>query len=265
MTRPDGDAAFERALLDSAKHDGPTPEGTRAAWQTLTASSALLAVGGAAVSESRSLFALGTTKIVTLIAVGAIGGSVATWAFLSSRFPRDESVVATPVTELPTEPLPTEPLPTEPGELAVAPAPVQSSPLPSLAEPSESVTPNESSTFERRVEMSSRARKPHDSARTSGAPPKPGALADSSLAREVAELDRARSAVWTRDFDLALRRIDAFHTEFPRSQFAPDAEALAIEALRNKGEEAAAERRAQRFLNRYPRDPHAERVGRPHE
>jgi hypothetical protein len=261
MTRPDGDAAFERALLDSAKHDGPTPEATRAAWQTLTASSALLAVGGAAVSESRSLLAVGTTKLVALIAVGAIGGSVATWAFLSSRFARDESAVATPATELPAEPLPTEPK-----ELAVAPAPVQSSPLPSLAEPSESATPTESTTFEQPVQVSSRARKVHDGARASGTPPKTGTITDSSLAREVAELDRARSAVWARDFDLALRRVEAFHAEFPRSQFAPDAEALAIEALRNKGDESAAERRAQRFLSRYPRDPHAERVGsRPHE
>lgn len=95
---------------------------------------------------------------------------------------------------------------------------------------------------------------------------RPSAPPDSSLAREVAELDRARSAVWARDFDLALRRVEAFHAEFPRSQLAPDAEALAIEALRSKGDESAAERRAQRFLNRYPRDPHAERVGgRPHD
>lgn len=256
MTRPGLDAAFERALLDSAKHDGPTKEGTRAAWQTLTSSSALLAVGGAAVSESRTLLALGTTKIVACIAMGAIGGSVATWALLSSRLPRDASVVATPATEFPVEPR----------ELAALPAPVQANPLPPLAEPSESATPSEASTFERRAEMSSRARRAHHGLPASGMTARPSAPPDSSLAREVAELDRARSAVWARDFDLALRRVEAFHAEFPRSQLAPDAEALAIEALRSKGDESAAERRAQRFLNRYPRDPHAERVGgRPHD
>lgn len=208
------------------------------------------------MSESRSLLALGTTKIVALIAVGAIGGSVATWAFLSSRFPRDASVVATPATEFPVEPR----------ELTVAPAPVQSGLLPSLAEPPASTTPSEPSPFERRAEVSLRTRKAHHGSRTIGTTARPNTRPDSSLAQEVAELDRARSAVWARDFDLALRRVEAFHAEFPRSQLAPDAEALAIEALRSKGDESAAERRAQRFLKRYPRDPHAERVGgRPHD
>lgn len=256
MTRSDADVAFERALLDSAAHDGPTPESTRAAWRTLTASSALLVAGGAAVSESRSLLALGTVRIVSLLAVGALGGSLVTWAFLSSPLVHDESVAATPAQESPAEP----------SAPNVARAPVEPSALPSPTVTAQSAAPNESSPFERRAETSSRTRKALDAARTSSAAPQPSVPPESSLAREVAELDRARSAVWARDFDLALRHIEAFHVEFPRSQLAPDAEALAIEALRQKGDEGAAERRAQRFLNRYPRDPHAGRVGgRPQE
>jgi TolA-binding protein len=254
------DAAFERALLDSAKHDGPTPEGTRAAWQALTASSAFLVVGGAAVSEGRSLFAIGTTKIVALIAVGAIGGSAATWAFLSSRIPSDESAAATPASS-PTEQLPMEPLPMKVGELDATPAPVQPSPPRSLARAPASATPSKPSLDEPRVEASSRAQKKHQGTQGSGTTTRLDTPPDSSLAREVAELDRARSALWARDFDLALRRVEAFHAAFPRSQLAPDAEALAIEALRHQGAESAAARRAQRFLHRYPRDPHAERVG----
>ena len=73
-------------------------------------------------------------------------------------------------------------------------------------------------------------------------------------------LDAVRSSLAHAAYDEALRRVDAFHTEFPNAQLAADAEALGVRALEAKHEDEAARKRAQRFLERYPNDPHSGHV-----
>jgi outer membrane protein assembly factor BamD (BamD/ComL family) len=80
------------------------------------------------------------------------------------------------------------------------------------------------------------------------------------LAAEVAALDAVRAAMTARDAHEALVLVETYHRNFPEGQLAPDAEMLAIEALETQGERAEMARRASRFLNQYPNDPHAPRV-----
>jgi outer membrane protein assembly factor BamD (BamD/ComL family) len=80
------------------------------------------------------------------------------------------------------------------------------------------------------------------------------------LAAEIVALDAVQAAVTDRDFPQAVRLVDDYRREFPRGQLAPDADALAIEALAALGNRAELELRAARFLSRYPKDPHRARV-----
>ncbi len=82
----------------------------------------------------------------------------------------------------------------------------------------------------------------------------------SRLAREVAALDAARASLAIGAAQSTLRQIEHYRAEFPDGELAADAEVVAIEALAAEGDHAALALAARRFLDRYPRDPHAPRV-----
>jgi len=82
----------------------------------------------------------------------------------------------------------------------------------------------------------------------------------STLAAEVSALEVARASFRAGWFARARRLIDNYHRDFPHSVFGPDAEEIAIEALAATRDEAELRARAEAFLARYPRDPHAGRV-----
>jgi len=87
-----------------------------------------------------------------------------------------------------------------------------------------------------------------------------GPGAESLLAREVAALDAARTALAVGANASALRQIERYHREFPQGELSADADVVAIEALAAEGQSAATKRAASRFLQRHPRDPHAARI-----
>jgi hypothetical protein len=93
-----------------------------------------------------------------------------------------------------------------------------------------------------------------------GTPPRAASERASRLAREVAALDAARASLAIGAAQSALRQIERYRAEFPAGELAADAEAVAIEALAAEGDHSALAQAAQRFLDRYPRDPHAPRV-----
>jgi hypothetical protein len=250
VTRLEPDVAFERALFDSARHDGPSEDQKRAAYRSLLASGAFVAGGSAALSHGRHLLGLGTAKVAAWVATGALVGSGVTLALLDGGKPR-ETVATAPTVVVPVPSV----------AMALPLAEPMRAPSDVLMEPSAvEATPSSSAAARASRNVKPPAVKSHVQ---SGAAER--APAESTLSREVAALDRARSALWQSDFQSTLRRVEAFHAEFPRSALAPDAESLAIEALRGLGDAHAAAGRAERFLLRYPNDPQAPRVRKPEE
>lgn len=87
--------------------------------------------------------------------------------------------------------------------------------------------------------------------------PKP---TSSSLADEVAKLDRARIALDGNDPSKALREADEYIARYPHGTFVQEAEVLRVQALLAKGDRAGAERAGNQFLAAHPTSPHATRV-----
>lgn len=81
-----------------------------------------------------------------------------------------------------------------------------------------------------------------------------------SLAAEVSALDGVRTALSAGAYASALHEVELYHERFPSGALSADAEVLALEALAAQGAERELRARAARFLARYPKDPHHERV-----
>ncbi len=89
---------------------------------------------------------------------------------------------------------------------------------------------------------------------------RPSARPASSLAEQIAELDRARAALDTGDATRALRVVDGYEAAYPGGALTQEAEALRVDALLRAGNRAEAERAGKHFLATYPKSPHASRV-----
>ncbi len=96
---------------------------------------------------------------------------------------------------------------------------------------------------------------PHATSQAKVAPP-----AASTLAQQVAAIDRARGALDSGDAARARHLVDAYESEYPSGTFTQEAEAIRIDALLREGNRAEAERAGKRFLGTYPKSPHAARV-----
>ncbi|HWZ89154.1 MAG TPA: hypothetical protein VNW92_09900 [Polyangiaceae bacterium] len=81
-----------------------------------------------------------------------------------------------------------------------------------------------------------------------------------ALAAELGALDAARSALASGDTSGALARLDAYARNFPRGKLSLEAEVLRIDALAKSGQTAAAQKRAQAFIQRHPDSVLAARV-----
>lgn len=81
-----------------------------------------------------------------------------------------------------------------------------------------------------------------------------------SLSAELAALDRARSALGSRDTQLTLRLLDEYAQRFPKRRLSTEAAVLRIEALAARGDRASAARLGKEFLARQPNGPYARRV-----
>ncbi len=86
------------------------------------------------------------------------------------------------------------------------------------------------------------------------------APASSTLAQQVAAVDRARAALESGDAARAKRLIETYEAEYPGGAFVQEAEVVRVDALLREGNRAEAERIGKRFLAAYPKSPHAARV-----
>ncbi len=227
-------ADFERSLFESARGDAPPPGATEGAWRRFAADAALLAPLASA-SEPRGWFESATVRAAKWTLIGAIGGGslVAVWL----RPPESPAVpAAVPAArEVPVVVTPTDSAVPSLAERPVEPTPASAAAASNVARPRKPPTPSPSSLASTRS-------------------------AESSLAREVAALDAARTALAVGANASALRQIEQYHREFPQGELAADADVVAIEALAAQGDSAAMKRAASRFLRQHPRDPHVARI-----
>ena len=84
----------------------------------------------------------------------------------------------------------------------------------------------------------------------------------SRLARERALIDQARAALRADRAHDALVALMGHAREFPAGALAEDRERLAVESLIRTDRRAAARRRAEAFLARYPDSAHRPRIQR---
>jgi hypothetical protein len=84
----------------------------------------------------------------------------------------------------------------------------------------------------------------------------------SQLAREVAALDAARTALAAGEPRRALGLLDAYAQNFPRGELAPESTLLRVQALLAAGQRKTAEKLAHDLLARHPADPLARKLER---
>jgi hypothetical protein len=78
-------------------------------------------------------------------------------------------------------------------------------------------------------------------------------LSSADLTAELAAIDGARSALTGGDASGALSQLDAYSRTYPRGRLLLEAEVLRIDALARSGQREAAKRRAELFVQRYPK------------
>jgi len=232
---------FERSLFESARGDAPPPGATERAWRRFTADAAWLAPIAAAASAPRGWFDWfdsAAARATKWTLIGAIGGGSLVAVWLRPQAAREPALAPASVALEATAAAPVDT-----AALALD-APAGTAPAPPSAPPALDTPP------------AARSRKPPAPvSRTSTGPG-----AESLLAREVAALDAARTALAVGANASALRQIERYHREFPQGELSADADVVAIEALAAEGQSAATKRAASRFLQRHPRDPHAARI-----
>ncbi|MEO8178809.1 MAG: hypothetical protein ABI895_08255 [Deltaproteobacteria bacterium] len=271
---------FERRLFESARADSPLPGATERAWLKFAAAAGSLTPLVAAPVPI-PWFQGARAQALKWTLIGAIGGGslVAVWLRPASAPPvlRAPAGVAAPASAA----LASAPADgTSVASTLAANAPSASTPsanAPSASTPSASTpsasTPSAStpsaSVAERPAAVGSplvRARHRERAVAPSPVPaPKAGAAARTAraaslLAREVAALDAARSALAVGANASALRQIAQYRRDFSDGELSAEADVVAIEALAAAGDHIASRRAAQAFLARHPHDPHVARV-----
>jgi len=269
------DAAFERSLLDSAHVDAPSDAATQAAWARFAATAVGTAASTAAVRQGMLVEAVRSSALKWLL-LGALGGSAVTAAWMHGVQTADRPSLAQ------VEPSPTvaprtaaqRELP--PREVAV-PAGDSAGALPPLIEVTDMAVSDGSSALglanqatvavrsrrapdptpvpaaRSRAHLSATEASPHAALEPSSTP-------TSTLDAEVAALDAVRAAISAAAFHRALRLIEQYRQDFPAGELARDADVFEIETLTAQGDRAEATRQADRFLARYPNDPHLARL-----
>jgi hypothetical protein len=82
------------------------------------------------------------------------------------------------------------------------------------------------------------------------------------LRDEIALVDEVRTALKDRSPRQALALLRRYAASYPDGTFAPETEALRVEALDESGQHRLAQSLARDFVNRHPDSPLAERIGR---
>jgi hypothetical protein len=257
----DGEATdFERFLLDSAEDEAPSPElrnrvlaglgvaaaAAAAASTGQSAASGALTGGAGGASGAGGVglaAASGAVKAVVLkvVLVLAAVGAGAGLAGVALRMVSDSPAARAP------EPMPVvvEALPVVPGPSVEVPA---APPEGITAAPPERVAPRRKA---RDVAMSPRA---------SASVQEPLPAKESTVASEVAALDRARSALSAGDPARTLSELVKYDAAFPNGALRQEKTMLEVRALLAAGQRQNARRRVDAFLAAHPDSAQAARL-----
>jgi len=219
------------ALMRSVRGDAPSPQ-ARAA--TLSA----VGIGAAAVPATTSA-AAAAGKTIGITALGlvkafAIGAGTAALVLV--------------VVHQTSKPAPPPPAPREP-VAAVA-----------IVQPAQPPAPTLPATAPAEPEVAPHASNKATPARVHSEPAAEPVRAESTLAAEIAALDRARSTARSRDPAGALALLDAYERDFPGGVLAVEAGVLRIEALADSGQTDRALALGRALLRTSQSGPHAERI-----
>jgi type IV secretory pathway VirB10-like protein len=154
--------------------------------------------------------------------------------------PTPEPPVATPVNDLPDAPVVAPPAP----EPAASTAPERK------RAPAEAVA--------RAPSSSPPEPEPQPAETVAVTPPS----SDSTLSKQLAAIQDARSAVLSKNGRAALADVDRYDREHPDGSFAEEALALRVEALRLMGDEEGARNALERLRTRYPTSVHLKKLAR---
>lgn len=239
----------QRALLSSARNDGPSAQAMRrclvalslggaAAATAATASAATLAKASVPPAASAASAATGATTAGISVLVKWVGiagiGALATWGAVSQVGGDAPMVLTSTVVPAPIEvPAATPPEPA--GQLPVA---------------------EEEAPIEEAAEVAAPVQaKPTRNIPTPGSP----AQKPPDLAAEVAALDKARKQM-EEDPDAALDALSQYGDDFKGGALVQEAEVLRIESLARAGKKKEARAAAASFLARHSTSPAAGRV-----
>jgi hypothetical protein len=232
--REDDDQSFEDRLLEAGRAEVVSSERTQAALLQFAAGLAALQSqtlgGGAAAGPTAGAGNHAWSRVTSAtkwLALGAVGGAVATFAWLQRGAPASVASLS------PT---------------AVAPAVLVSvlpPPRPVSSEPAPVAPPKPGSG---RVE------------RAGSAAPRAPTHAVSDLGAEVTALDGIRTALAIGALADAEQQLLAYRRKFARGALRGEAEVLAIDLLVAQGRKQAAASAAERFISQHPRDPQVARV-----
>jgi hypothetical protein len=101
----------------------------------------------------------------------------------------------------------------------------------------------------------------NEPAPTAPAPSKRASTSD-DLREQIRLVDEARAALRSGAAERAAALLERYAQRFPRGAFRQEVAVLRVEALEQQGERGKASALAREFLERHPRSPHSERVGR---
>ncbi len=240
--------AATRELLRAGLAERPRPSALRSTALALgVATSALAATTSAAATASAAAtVTVATTSAATLalksLAIGTLLGlSLAGGATIASSF---------------TTPSPAAPARTSSPTL---PAVARQPPAPSpLTQPAEQAAPAAMTAAARPASAPKRVL---EAATPAPSAPASASLPDGqSLTREIALIDGARRALATGDAPGALRQLDEHDGQARTGTLDREAQLLRVDALAHAGQPDAARALAERYLARYPNDPHAARL-----
>ncbi|MBI5533865.1 MAG: hypothetical protein HY898_14180 [Deltaproteobacteria bacterium] len=236
-----GTPDVRRLLIDSAKHDAPSPRALRKA-RAAVLLAATAAATSTSVATAASTSVIRWAVILKWLGIGVVAGTATIGAVK----------LVSPNAQAPAQ-VPTAPTAT----MSVVASPLVSAPISNAPAATASQTARIETT-PRSAVVSAPVESEPEPAPASSAPP--AASSNPSLAEEVAVLDEARKAVAAGRGADALVALDRYQRDYPRGRLGHEAAFVRMQALILTGNRAAAQQLAEQFLRASPSSPLAPRV-----
>lgn len=238
---------FQRALLGSARGDGPTADQQSRAWERFSGSLAAAAGATAVAGAVRAGAQTAATKAFAAkwLLIGALLGSVVT-ATIFRVAQRDRATHVAPPTQVASA-------------TASAQAPASAAPSAVVVAAGAPSVVASAAPLPSHVGSNAHAEKPVVKPTAHPSAP-PSTSATESLAAEIAAIDAARADCKSGHYSDALADVAQYRKDHPGGELAREADVVEMEILEAKGDRDELVRAADAFLAAHPNDPHAARV-----